>query len=101
MSGAKHTAEPVAYRYHIEGCSTYWYREEIIENPTEAPWVITPLYTRADNPAAFREVFGELVGALGAVSQLLSVGSKVPNAPRVKDIIRARKALAKAKDLQS
>lgn len=99
MSGGKHTAEPVAFRYHIEGCFIYWYREEIIENPTEAPWVITPLYTQAENPAAFREVFDELVRALERTEDLLEHGlANGRSVDAVRDLNAA--TLAKAKELQ-
>lgn len=127
MSGGKHTAEPWA----IEPCThlvwgpapdiadTRTWGNSICETKSsprefgnritveEAGYNATRIVDCVnalqgiENPAAFREVFDELVGALGAVSPLLSVGSKVPNTPKSKDIIRARKALAKAKELQS
>lgn len=56
--------------------------------------------TRADNPAAFREVFGELVGALERTEDLLENG--LANGRSV-DAVRSLNAttLAKAEELQS
>lgn len=132
MSGAKHTAEPWRERMGdiltveqkdgddvlIAGvgksCGTrsapYWPvkagKPEGKANATRIVECVNAL-EGIDNPAAFREVFGELVEALAIADDLLNCGEIQSMAKKarlkgfVPDVRKVSQALAKAKEIQS